>query len=251
MNEQLEYSPRRARVVVLEDEDDLEELIHAWLARRGLKTVPIHGGSSDADRPTGSGYPPSRISLRSVLGGGADVGDPGRELLEAESQEPSATTVVIAAEPRVDIANAAEPWLFDMVQPQGNVAASRHALGDWIDTLQEGLHSGERDHVRLGPLDISSARRSVRVRGSDVHLTPTEFRLLCYLVENADRVVGHAELLRSVWGPGYEDDIHLLQQTIRSLRARIALVTDRPLIESVYGVGYRMANWPVENASSS
>ena len=250
MNERLEYSPRRARVVVLEDERDLEELIHAWLARRGLTTVPIHSVSGDPDRLMGSGYPPSRISLRSVIGR-ADVEDPDRERLEAESKESGAATVVIVAEPRVDAADTAEPWLFDLVQPQGNVAASRHALDDWIDTLQEGFRSGERDHVRLGPLDISSARRSVRVRGSDVHLTPTEFRLLCYLVENADRVVGHAELLRSVWGPGYEDDIHLLQQTIRSLRARIALVTDNPLIESVYGVGYRMANWPVENASSS
>ena len=134
-----------------------------------------------------------------------------------------------------------EPWLVDVNRRYLDLEA-------WVDALQAGNRSGERDHIRLGPLDISSARRSVRVRDADVHLTPTEFRLLCYLVEHADRVIGHSELLRSVWGVGYEEDIHLLQVTIRSLRARIELVTDRPLIESVYGVGYRMATCSVEDS---
>jgi DNA-binding winged helix-turn-helix (wHTH) protein len=96
--------------------------------------------------------------------------------------------------------------------------------------------------IELGSLVIDSARRTVEVRGVEVHLTPTEFRLVRYLTERPDRLVGHHELLGTVWGPGYEDDIHLLQVTMRSLRARIAVVTDEPLIETVYGAGYRMAS---------
>ncbi len=111
----------------------------------------------------------------------------------------------------------------------------------WVDPVP---------HLSFGPLDIDTGRRSVRVLGEEVHLTPTEFRLLCYLVEHSDRVVGHRELLLSVWGPGYGDDIHLLQVTIRSLRARVAPVREYSLIESVYGTGYRMAG-PPEPASPS
>lgn len=95
--------------------------------------------------------------------------------------------------------------------------------------------------IALGSLVIDSARRTVELRGVEVHLTPTEFRLLQYLTERPDRLVGHGELLGAVWGPGYEDDVHLLQVTMRSLRARLAAVSGEPLIETVYGTGYRMA----------
>ena len=230
MNERLEYTPRRTRVVVLEGEDDLAGLIEMWLARHGLKTVPIRGSDSPLD-PATQGV--SRSARRAAI----HVVDANEEPADVEPSEPAAPTVVIVADPGADGDDSAGPWLPD--------ANGKYAdLEAWVDAIQAGLHSGERDHIRLGPLDISAARRSVRVRDVDVHLTPTEFRLLCYLVEHADRVVGHSELLHSVWGPGYEDDIHLLQVTIRSLRARIELVTDRPLIESVYGVGYRMATCP-------
>jgi DNA-binding winged helix-turn-helix (wHTH) protein len=89
-------------------------------------------------------------------------------------------------------------------------------------------------------LSIDRARRTAEVVGVEIHLTPTEFRLLCHLAEHPDRLVGHQELLRAVWGYGYDDDIHLLQVTMRGLRGRIAQVTDQTLIETAYGAGYRM-----------
>jgi two-component system OmpR family response regulator len=121
------------------------------------------------------------------------------------------------------------------------------SVREWVEALLLKPHAAARDHLTLGPLDIDRARRSVSILSSDIRLTPTEFRLLKYLAENASRVVGHAELLTAVWSPGYADDIHLLQETIRALRGRIALVTDMQLVESVYGAGYRIAAWAAES----
>ena len=117
-------------------------------------------------------------------------------------------------------------------------------LPGWRDgsPAPRGQGKPSESRIELGSLVIDPARRTVEVRGVEVHLTPTEFRLLRCLTERPDRLVGHHELLGTVWGPGYEDDIHLLQVTMRSLRARIAVVTDEPLIETVYGGGYRMAS---------
>ncbi len=230
MNERPEYAPRRTQVVVLEDEDDLAGLIQLWLARHGLRTVPIDGETDAAPQTPSGSSPYPNIH---VVGGSA----------EAELPETAIPSVVIVA----DAAGAGPdggPFLVDVNRRHFDLEA-------WADALRAGSQAGERDHIRLGPLDISSARRSVRVSDADVHLTPTEFRLLCYLVQHADRVVGHSELLHSVWGAGYEEDIHLLQVTIRSLRARIELVTDRPLIELVYGVGYRMATCPVDDSQGA
>jgi hypothetical protein len=111
--------------------------------------------------------------------------------------------------------------------------------------IAERLSSSQPERsglVVLGPLEIDTGRVEVRLDGMDIHLTPTEFRLLRHLAEHPDRVAGHRELLTAVWGRGYEDDVHLLQVTIRSLRARIALVTGRQIVDTVYGAGYRIAS---------
>ena len=55
----------------------------------------------------------------------------------------------------------------------------------------------------------------------EVHLTPTEFRLLLTLARRPDVLVGHADLLRAVWGPTYGEETQLLRVTMRNLRAKL------------------------------
>jgi DNA-binding response OmpR family regulator len=82
----------------------------------------------------------------------------------------------------------------------------------------------------------------VHVREAEVHLTPTEFRLLAYLLEHAGRLVTHRQVLESVWGGGYNADVHLLRMTIRNLRHKLEAVTPgESYITTEYGVGYRLS----------
>jgi DNA-binding response OmpR family regulator len=82
----------------------------------------------------------------------------------------------------------------------------------------------------------------VQVRNTEVHLTPTEFRLLAYLLEHAGRLVTHRQVLESVWGGGYDADVHLLRMTIRNLRHKLEAATPgESYITTEYGVGYRLA----------
>jgi DNA-binding response OmpR family regulator len=81
----------------------------------------------------------------------------------------------------------------------------------------------------------------VRLRDVEVHLTPTEFRLLAYLLEHAGKLVTHRQVLESVWGGGYNADVHLLRMTIRNLRHKLEAVTPgESYITTEYGVGYRL-----------
>ncbi len=59
-----------------------------------------------------------------------------------------------------------------------------------------------------GYLSIDLHRRQVYVKGTKVHLTPTEFKLLAVLMENAGRVVSQRDLLEQVWGREYIDDVY-------------------------------------------
>jgi DNA-binding response OmpR family regulator len=75
-----------------------------------------------------------------------------------------------------------------------------------------------RQSFVAGPIEIDFAQHRVTVSGEAVKLTPTEYRLLAYLANNANRVILHRELLRAVWGPEYGEETEYLRVYIRYLR---------------------------------
>ena len=98
----------------------------------------------------------------------------------------------------------------------------------------------QQSRVEAGDLSIDLERRSVSLAGTPVRLTPTEYALLKYLVTNSGRVLTHPMILRSVWGPEYADDSHLLRTFINQLRAKLKDDPARPrFIQTEPGVGYR------------
>jgi len=93
-------------------------------------------------------------------------------------------------------------------------------------------------------LSIDFSRRRVVVRGSEVHLRPTEFRLLYQLVSNAGHVLTHESLLRRVWGHEYRDEDHYLWLYITYLRRKLEEDPKRPrYILGERGVGYRFKDF--------
>jgi two-component system KDP operon response regulator KdpE len=96
--------------------------------------------------------------------------------------------------------------------------------------------------LTCGDLVISFARRKVNVQGQEVALTPTEFRLLQQLALNSNRVILHEDLLTSVWGPEYRDDIDYLRTYVRHLRRKIEENPSDPrYIVTTPGVGYMLS----------
>lgn len=92
-----------------------------------------------------------------------------------------------------------------------------------------------------GDLTIDLLRRRVTVRGQEVHLTPTEYRLLSELAVNAGRVMLHVDLLTRVWGSEYRDEVEYLRAYIRHLRRKIEKDASHPeCIVSRHGTGYML-----------
>jgi two-component system KDP operon response regulator KdpE len=90
-------------------------------------------------------------------------------------------------------------------------------------------------------LTVDLARRSVTVAGRDLQLTPTEYDLLRALVTHAGKVLTHHQLLREVWGVGYEQETHMLRVNISNLRRKLEPDPTRPrYIVTEPGVGYRL-----------
>jgi two-component system KDP operon response regulator KdpE len=93
---------------------------------------------------------------------------------------------------------------------------------------------------RSGDLEVDFSAQEARLSGQRLSLTPTEYKLLYYLVRNAGRVLQHATLLSRVWGRDYVDEIDYLRVYIRRLRDKLGDDPDRPrYIQTERGVGYR------------
>lgn len=75
--------------------------------------------------------------------------------------------------------------------------------------------------IQIGDVLLDPERHLVEKRGKPVHLTPTQFQLLQYLMAHAGRPVPHSELLQSVWGPEYGNELEYLRTFIRQIRLKI------------------------------
>jgi two-component system, OmpR family, KDP operon response regulator KdpE len=99
--------------------------------------------------------------------------------------------------------------------------------------------AAEEVYAVLG-LHVDVLRREVRVGDREVHLTPTEFKLLRAMIRSAGKVMTHRQLLTEVWGPAYAEQAHYLRVFMAQLRQKIEPEPARPrFIVTEPGVGYR------------
>lgn len=120
--------------------------------------------------------------------------------------------------------------------------ALRHAQAAQNDAVVSSVSSvgPPRHQIRVGDVELDTERYEVMVRGITTHLTPTEFKLLELLMQNAGKLVTHNTLLHRVWGPEYVGENQLLRVYIGHLRTKIEEQPERPTyIVTEPGVGYR------------
>jgi two-component system, OmpR family, KDP operon response regulator KdpE len=97
--------------------------------------------------------------------------------------------------------------------------------------------------VEHGPIRMDLAKREVTVEGRSVHLTPTEYDMLHYLLTHVGKLVTHTTLLRAIWGPEYADARPYLHVFVGHLRRKIEPDPSHPrYLLTEPGVGYRLAD---------
>jgi two-component system KDP operon response regulator KdpE len=95
--------------------------------------------------------------------------------------------------------------------------------------------------VRTGQLTLDLERRQVWVDGAEVHLTPTEYKLLATLARHVGKVLTHRQLLHDVWGLHSTEQSHYLRVYMTQLRHKVERDPARPtLLITEPGVGYRL-----------
>lgn len=92
--------------------------------------------------------------------------------------------------------------------------------------------------IDAGSIRINQDAHEVLVEGQPIELSPTEYKLLRFLVVNADRVLTKAQILDHVWEYDFNGDMGIVESYVSYLRKKLDPISSRPLIQTKRGVGY-------------
>ena len=103
-------------------------------------------------------------------------------------------------------------------------------------------HGASKEMIRVGIFELDVGRRALTKRGTQIHLTPTEFDLLAALMRADGRPIPHAKLLSSVWGAEYGEEREYLRTFILQLRRKLEDDPVNPAyLQTVNYIGYLFA----------
>ena len=226
----------KKKVVCVEDEPEIIDLIRLILGRKGFDLTGATGGLEGLDAIR-------RVKPDLVL---LDLMMPdmdGWEVCRRLRELSDVPIVFLTARSEIrDVVKGLEMGADDyVVKPYDNdelVARVRAHLrrSPTPSVSEELVFNG-------GDFRVNFLNREVKVRNKPVHLTPKEFNLLGVLVRNAGRVITRTDLVKEAWGPEYGYAIDSLKLYIHYLRQKVEIDPDRPeYILTSRGVGYRFAS---------
>jgi two-component system, OmpR family, KDP operon response regulator KdpE len=222
-------------VLVVEDEAPIRKFLRAGLEGQGYRVVDAATGQEGVTQAATRS--PDLLLL--------DLGLPdvdGLDVVRRVREWSALPIIVLTARDRDDDKVRAldagaddyvtKPFSMPELLARLRAALRRRARGD-VD---------EASVLEVGRLTIDLPRRKVTLGGTEVSLTPIEYRLLTTLARHAGRVLTHDALLREVWGPKHTEQHHYLRVYMAQLRHKLEANPARPrLLLTETGVGYRMA----------
>jgi two-component system KDP operon response regulator KdpE len=223
----------RPKVLVCDDEPQILRALRVILRDAGFEALPASGAEEALD-VAAVGHPDAAI-IDLVLPDGDGI-----ELCRRLREWSDLPVIVLSAVGDEDakvraLAAGADDYVTKPFGPRELVARLNA-------NMRRIRREPEATVISSDGFELDLARRTVRVGGEEVHLTPTEFDLLRQLATNRGRLMTHRDLLVSVWGPGYEDDTQVLRAHIANLRRKIEPPDGPRLIRTDPGVGYRFTD---------
>jgi two-component system, OmpR family, response regulator MtrA len=221
-----------ARVLVVEDDPSIREVTAIGLGAAGFDVVTAADGVEGLERFRAE---PIDLVLLDIMLPRLD----GYEVCRQIRRTSTIPIVMLTARgDTIDVVVGLEAGADDYVRKPFDlpelIARIRAAL------RRAGSAGDEPARLRLGPLEIDVAGRTVARDGAEIPLTRTEFDLLLELARHAGQVLSRDVLLDRVWGYDYLGDSRLVDVAIQRLRAKVESDPAAPeLIQTVRGAGYK------------
>ena len=223
-----------ARILVVDDEQSIIDLVTAYLRREGYEVHTAMDGPSGLR--AARAFKPDLIVLDVML-----PGMDGLEVLARLRRESDVYIIMLTARSEetdkiVGLSVGADDHLTKPFSPRELVARVKAALR----RLHSGVGTTETTTLAFRHVRLDTGRRQVWVDDEPVELTSTQFELLKTLVEHRGLVLSREQLLEKVWGWEWIDDLDSLRIYIWHLRQKIEPDPGKPkYILTEAGVGYR------------
>jgi len=224
---------RPAKILVVDDEPHLVKLVRSNLEAQRFKVIAAMDGVSALAMVEKEG--PDLVILDIML-----PGMDGFDVLQKIREFSSVPVIMLTAKDQdVDVVKGLTLGADDYVKKPFSV----HELLARVEAVLRRAAPGDDVQARppftVGDFTMDFQQRKVTVRGKEVKVGPTEYKLLSQLVRNAGRVMLHADLLRKVWGAEYGGETEYLRVYISYLRNKIEEDPANPkYILTEHGVGY-------------
>ena len=223
-----------ATILVVEDEPAIRELISVNLRHAGY--APLMAADTGAARRHLMGALPDLVLLDWML---PDM--PGTEFarrLRADSRTRELPIIMLTARAQeADKLSGFESGADDYVTKP---FSPRELLARVKALLRRAAPEASEDAIEIGGLRLDPRSFRVAGDGTPLELSPTEYRLLHFMMRNPDRVLSRAQILDGVWGDQLSIEERTVDVHIRRLRVALAPTGHDRLVETVRGGGYRL-----------
>ncbi len=226
----------RERVLVVDDEPIVTEVVERYLVREGYQVMVAADGETALDRALAEPFDVVVLDLMLPRLSGTEV----CRRLRAESDVP--ILMLTARDAEVDTVVGLEVGADDYV-------TKPFSLAELVSRVRAQLRRRDLDRaaeadvrLRVGDLTVDLARHDVKVGERRAFLTGSEFRLLALLAREPDRVFGRREIMQHLWQSSYVGDQRACDIHISNIRQKVERDASNPLrLLTVRGVGYKLA----------
>lgn len=223
------------RILIVEDEEKIARVIQLELEYEGYDSEIAKTGLEALEQYNQGGW--NLILLDVMLPGLSGI-----EVLRRIRVKDSATPVILltARNAVVDKVNGLDQGANDYITKPFEIEELLARIRSCLRLSQMTRKVEASSKVEVADLSLDEKSREVTRGSGQIELTPREFDLLLYLMQNKNQVLNREQILTHVWGFDYFGDTNVVDVYIRYLRKKVDQGYETPLLHTVRGVGYML-----------
>lgn len=222
------------RILIVEDDDEINTLIKDVLSRRGYETTSAYSGTEALLCIENNKF--DAIILDLML-----PGISGEALIEKVRKVNKMPIIVVSAKPDVeDRINVLKLGADDFLGKPFNINELVARVDSQIRRYTQYSSVIQENNIRYKNLILDRDSHNVKVNGHDINLTMREFAILALLLSNPKKVFTRANIFESVWESSFLGDENTVNVHISNIRNKIAEYDKDEYIHTVWGIGFKI-----------
>lgn len=221
-------------IYIADDEENIRNLISLFLTNEGFRVSAFSDGD---DLLKAFLEKPSDMVILDVMMPGTD----GLALCTQIRKRSNVLIMIVSARDKeidriMGITLGSDDYMTKPFSPMELVARTK-AL---FRRLQLDMGNARAELLRAGNLCLNISTRDSLMNGQPFDMTPTEFALMVYLLQNSTRAVSREELLKNVWKFDFEVDTRATDDVVKRLRKKLTSVNAGFKIDTIWGYGFKL-----------